>query len=871
MQGHRAHTAGRRFLKRLGVSLLMAVLFGCVLGLLVYLRAPRTAATRGEDSPAWVPSAALEAAQAWLEGYERLSYDWRARELGARSDRPDEAVVVAIDDETLAEARQDDRPGVATWPWPRELVGGVAHRLVKEGALLVLVDLPFPELSPSTCHDPRQPAQPLSPDDAAFHAWLQKEPGKALLSFSWEALGSRVLPPASRLWPYRVRVGTYATTDEARSRAQAVLAMQRPAFVIPAGKQVEVWSGATDEADARAQGARLGASAAAIEERRAADDAYRLGPTDLFVSLAAVHVQGLDAAKLVEVRQLEHPVAPLLGGGTGFGAVTLPADPDGVVRAVPHLVAYTVRGERHVLPSLPLAAAMRLAGTRTLRYAQGRLHIGEAYSVPMDESGFSLLRWDAPTAGRGSRGSLARSIRAWNVLLNHFDVEAERPARFDNDLEGRTVVLTRTAGEPGHLRPTPIGLQTPGGAVLGQALVNILRSDGISRATPDLDLLLTVGLAFLGAFLALSLSFLLRSVRGAVLYVGFLIAVGAGYSAAAAYVFIQQRLWVAMAGPLMAMVGAFVVTILYAFSTERQIRDFVHNALGRYVSPEVAKLVARDLSLMQPERRQMSVYVCDIEGFTRLAEGLQPGQLVALFNEYLTELTAVVRSTAGQADKYIGDSVMAFWGAPVRTDRHAHLACEAALKMRAAVADKQDAWEKRYGRRLGIRAGIDTGELVVGDMGTELKSNYTVLGDSVGLAARFESVNKLYGTDVLVGDTTAKLASDAYVFRLVDQVRLKGRPQPVRVHELLARRGEITPRLQEQLALYEQALTAYHQRHFPEAHVLFQRAATEYKDPVAAVYAVRCARFIGTPPPADWDGVHGLEDLRSQAPHAAAA
>lgn len=870
MQGHRAHSAGRRFFKRLGVSLLVAVLFGCVLGLLVYLRAPRAAAPREEASPAWVPSSAVETAQEWLEGYERGTYDWRVRVLGERSVRPDEAVVVAIDDETLAEARQDDRPGVATWPWPRQLVGGMVHRLVEEGALLVLVDLPFPELSPSACIDPKLPALPLSADDASFHEWLERQPGRALLSFSWEAQGSRVLPPASRLWPYRVKVGAYATTTEARSRAQAVLAVQRPAFVIPAGKQVEVWGGATDEADARTLGGRLGAGTAVIEERRAADDAYRLGPTDLFVSLAAVHVPGLDASRLVEVRQLEHPVAPLLGGGTGFGAITLPADPDGVVRAVPHLVAYTVRGERHVLPSLPLAAAMRLAGTRKLRYAQGRLYVGDEYSVPMDESGFSLLRWDAPTAGRGSRGSLARSIRAWNVLLNVFDVEAERPARFDNDLEGRTVVLTRTSGDSAHLRPTPIGSQTPGGAILGQALVNILRSDGVTRATPDLDLLLTVGMAFLGAFLALSLSFLLRSVRGAVLYLGFLGAAGAGYAAAAAWFFIEQRLWIAMAGPLMAMVGAFAVTIGYAFSTERQVRDFVHNALGRYVSPEVARLVARDLSLMRPERRQMSVYVCDIEGFTRLSEGLAPEQLVGLFNEYLTELAAVVRSTAGQVDKYIGDAVMAFWGAPVRTDRHAHLACEAALKMQAAIADKQDVWEKKYGRRLGFRAGIDTGEVVVGDMGSELKSNYTVLGDSVGLAARFESVNKLYGTYVLVGDTTAKLASDGYVFRVVDQVRLKGRAQPVRVHELMGRHGEITPRVQEQLALYEQALTAYHQRHFPEAHILFQRAATEYQDPVAAVYVVRCARFIGTPPPADWDGVHGLEDVRSPPPAQAA-
>ncbi|WP_229908253.1 adenylate/guanylate cyclase domain-containing protein [Comamonas sp. JC664] len=866
MQGHRVHSAGRRFLKRLGVSLLMALLFGGVLGLLVYLRPAGVVAPR-DTSGAWVPTAVFDTAQGWLEGWERVTYDWRVRVLGERSERPDEAVVIAIDDETLAEARQDVRPGVAAQPWPRQLVGRLVHRLVQEGALFVLVDLPFTDLSPNACTG-ATPPNAMSCDDAAFAALLEKDPGRALLGFTWESQGSRVLPPANRLWPYRVKLGVYDAPAQAHARAQAVLAAQRPAFILPAGSQIEVWAGVTDAADGKALGARLGATTPIVEERRAADDAYRAGPTELFVAMAAVEVEGLDAAALIELRHLQHPVVPLLGAGAGFGATTLLADPDGQVRAIPHLVSHTLRGRRYILPSLPLAAAMRLAGTRTLRYADGTLHVGDAYAIPMSPSGLSLLRWDAPNVGRGSRGSLARSIRAWNVLLNVFDVADERPPRFENDLEGRTVILTKTAGEPGRVRATPLGPETPGGAILGQALANILRSDGITRASPDLDLLLTLGLAFLGAFLALSLSFLLRSVRGAVLYVGFLVAAGAGYAFGAAYVFVEQRLWVAMAGPLLAMVGAFVVTIRYAYGTERQIRDFVHNALGRYVSPDVARLVARDLSLMRPERRQMSVYVCDIEGFTRMSEGLPPEQLVGLFNAYLTEISAVVRSTAGQVDKYIGDSVMAFWGAPVRTDRHAHLACEAALKMREVLAECQDAWEKKYGHRLTFRAAVDTGELVVGDLGSAMKSNYTVLGDAVGLASRLEAINKVYGTHVLAGEVTAQLASGSYVFRMVDHVRFTGRAQPVRVHELVARRGELTPRMQEQLALHEQALTAYHQRRFAEAHALFERAAHDYLDTVAVLYAERCARFLVTPPPGDWDGVHGVD---ASGPSAAAA
>jgi adenylate cyclase len=199
---------------------------------------------------------------------------------------------------------------------------------------------------------------------------------------------------------------------------------------------------------------------------------------------------------------------------------------------------------------------------------------------------------------------------------------------------------------------------------------------------------------------------------------------------------------------------------------------------------------------------------------------------------------------------------MAFWGAPVRTDRHAHLACEAFLKMRALVQERLPVWEKKYGHAIQLRAGINSGEVVVGDMGTDLKSNYTVFGDAVGLASWLGGCNKFYGTMVLVGESTAQLARDAYVFREVDRVLVRNKPATIRLHELLGRHGEISPRMQEQLALYEQALTAYHQRRFDEALGLFERGASEYQDSVADVYAGRCRRFMVNAPAEDWDGVY---------------
>ena len=840
-------SAGRRFLKRLGFSLLQAAIFGSLVGLLVLLRPVRFV---DDEAGRTLLSGPAE----WLEGLERSAYDWLARELGERSERSDRVVLVAIDDATLGEARQSEHPGIASHPWPREIVGGMTSRLLDEGASLVLLDLPFPELSPRTCALPGLSPAGVADDDSSFRAQLDKKPGGSLLGFSWS--GDRALPPSGRLWTHRVRVGRFGALAQARPQVQAVLAHQRPAYVLPSGDGVEVWAGVSTEGEGVAFASLLGLQGPPlVRERRAADDAHRVTPVDLLVSMTEVQVEGLDVQRLPEARQLQHPVAPLLGERSGYGAVTRVADPDGRVRGIPHLVRYVPRqGESHVLPSLPLAAAMQLAGTRSLRYAKGRLHVGERFSIPMDATGYSLVRWDAPEVGRGGRGSLKRAIPAWNVLTNLFDVLEGVPPRNAHDLKDRVVVLTTTSRDAADFEPTPIGAMTPGGAVLAQSLVNLLQSEGIRRESRERDLVLTFGMAFLGAFLALTFSHRFRSVAGAGVYFLSLAAGAAAYLTFAWYVFMQQQLWLAVAGPLLAMGATFLATTVYAFRTEQEIRSFVNSALGRYVSPEVARRVTRDLSLMRPERRQMTVYFSDVEGFTRLSEQLPPEQLVAFLNEYLTEMTAVVRRNGGQVDKYIGDAVMAFWGAPVRTDRHAHEACESALQMREALIRHQDGWEKKYGHRIHFRAGINTGDVVVGDMGTQLKSNYTVMGDAVSAASRLEGANKAYGTFLLAGEATVALTRAEYVFREVDRVRARGGPQPGRIFELLTRRHELTPEQEVHLTLYGRALEAYHARRFDEALALFSQGLERFRDPVCSVYVQRCRQYAATPPPADWDG-----------------
>jgi len=230
---------------------------------------------------------------------------------------------------------------------------------------------------------------------------------------------------------------------------------------------------------------------------------------------------------------------------------------------------------------------------------------------------------------------------------------------------------------------------------------------------------------------------------------------------------------------------------------------FVTGVLGRYVSPEVARQVTRDLSLVRPERRRLTVCFVDIDGFGSLAAEMPPETLAVLLREFLSTATEVIRRSAGQVDKYVGDAVMAFWGAPVRTEDHARVACETVESLRVAMEARQADWEKRLGHRLPFRVGINTGEVVVGDLGSGLKSQYTVLGAAVNGAAALERLNRKLGTTVLVGHETAEAAGGEFVFREVAVLRSTSGGEPLRAMEFLGRVAALDDAARARLDAYQ--------------------------------------------------------------------
>ncbi len=862
-------SAARRFLGRLAFSFAQAALFGALVGGLVYFRVPRRVQEETRPSDRTLS----QQLRLWLEVLELQTYDWRAREL-ARDQRPsDDVVLASIDEEAVAHGRQSEDPKLAIQPWSRALLGSLFDQAQREGASGVLLDFLQPDLSPRTCAPPSPPGAPanseeaaarrekalLREDDESYRRQLDARPGHSTLAFNWSAEPPPPVTPP--LFPWLLFVGDRPSEPDSRDLVRRVLADGRPAYVIPDGKRVRVYAGVAGDDEARTVAVQWGLKDAPEIRQRpgpegAGPDRYRYNSERLLVSLSEVQVEGLRPEGLLVARSLQPPVAPLLGEKSQYGSVRLRGDADGRVRAVPHLVNYPVDGTPHLLPSLALAAAMQRAGTRALRYDGERLHVGDAYSVAMDENGFALLQWDAPEAGRGSRGSLRRDFSAWRLVQNLTNRQLAQPPRHDNELKDKVVILADTSSYSTDFRRTPIGERVSGAAIQGQALVNLFRSSGVSRAERRVDLAATVACAFIGAFLALTLSGRFRSLVGAVTYFASLALAAGAYVYFARHLFLSQQLWLALVGPLGAMAGAFGFTTLYAVRTEREVKDFVARLLGRYAAPEVVRRVWRDLTLMRPERREMTVYFCDIDGFTKISEALDPELSVALLGEFLTEMTAVVRGNRGQVDKYIGDSLMAFWGAPIRTDQHATLACQSALQMREALAGRRKEWEERYGYTLEFRAGLASGPVVVGDMGSAHKSNYTATGAAVNLAWWLEGANRFYGTYVLVSESAAAAAAESFVFREVDRVRLRGHPRGVRVFELLGAAGAVPQEKTALLSLFLPAITAYQERNFTEALQLFQKCVDRFQDAVSALYVTRCSQHLAWPPPVDWDGLH---------------
>jgi adenylate cyclase len=306
----------------------------------------------------------------------------------------------------------------------------------------------------------------------------------------------------------------------------------------------------------------------------------------------------------------------------------------------------------------------------------------------------------------------------------------------------------------------------------------------------------------------------------------------------------------------------YLAIVVYRFFTEEKEKRWVKAAFGQYVSPKVLDILMADPSKLDlgGERREMTVLFSDVAGFTSISERMDPDQLVVLLNRYLTAMTEVVFEYDGYLNKYMGDGIMAFWNSPLRQVNHAELACRTALKSRDRLKTFNEELQKEGLVALKARIGLNTGTMVVGNMGSRQKSDYTVMGDNVNLGSRLEGANKAFGTEIMISEFTADSVSELFEVRFLDIIRVPGKAKPVKTYELLGEKGSVSPLWAQVLPVYHQAIQEFGAQQFQSAKTKFLEVLKILgQDKPCETYIQRAEVFMLNPPPKDWDGVFELK------------
>ncbi len=526
---------------------------------------------------------------------------------------------------------------------------------------------------------------------------------------------------------------------------------------------------------------------------------------------------------------------PMLATATaGAGHVNVVRDDDGKVRRVYAAIEHAGR----LYQALGLVLAGRLHEPPigpTYVGGETRMAFGER-DLPVDRRGVATLGWLGP------RGTF-RTVSAADVLDGTVPREV---------IAGKAVLVGYTDAARDRVA-SPFDPSVPGVEVHATLAWNALHG-GLMRMAPLAATPLAVLL--LGALLTLLQLRRIRHRRAWIAGAGALVLI-AGWLIAAFLLF-ADGLIVSVALPVAALVVAALASTTAALATEGREKARLKAAFSQYVADALVERIIDDPSRIQlgGVRREITVLFSDIRGFSRFAEQMEPEALSAFLNEYLTPMTHRVLDEGGMLDKYIGDAVMGVYGAPLELADHAVHACRSALAMQAELIELNRRWCARGLPEIRIGIGLNSGVVSVGNMGSEVRFDYTVMGDVVNLGARLEALTKEYRTGILCGETTRSLAGDAFVFRELDLVRVKGRAGTVRIFELIGPNcgGAVDAAA---LARWDRALAAWRAREWQEAEALLVALHVGHPDdgPVA-VLLERARALAADPPGADWDGVY---------------
>ncbi len=546
------------------------------------------------------------------------------------------------------------------------------------------------------------------------------------------------------------------------------------------------------------------------------------------------------------------PLAKAAPVGGFFNSIT---DGDGVVRSLPLLAEY--QGKYY--ESLALGMFRMLAGSPAVapgysnekflsRSYQGMDRVllkqgDKSLAIPVDEKVSTLV----PYRGRGGvNGGSFQYISASDVLSGRLPPQK---------LKDKIILLGTTAPGLLDLRVTPVGETYPGVETHANLISGLL--DGKVLLKPDYSLGYdVVMLTLAGLVLAFGLPLLtaLRAVGLSVVVISVLAAVNF-------WLYLTYGLVLPLAASLTMAVTAFALNMSFGYFVESRSKRELANLFGTYVPPELVDEMVKDPDAysMKATNRELTVMFCDMRGFTKMSEQMEPTQLQELLTGVFSRLTSLIRGNRGTIDKYMGDCVMAFWGAPVETPDHAHLAVKSAMEMANAVRDINADHRARGLPEIGIGIGLNTGTMCVGDMGSNIRRAYTVIGDSVNLGSRLEGLSKAYGVDIVVSETTRALSPD-FAWQELDRVRVKGKEQAVAIFWPMAPLNRLKEETGNELKTWQNFIKAYRAQNWDQADVLLiNLMRMNAKKYLYQLYSERVASMRLLPFDPEWDGATNFE------------
>lgn len=521
-------------------------------------------------------------------------------------------------------------------------------------------------------------------------------------------------------------------------------------------------------------------------------------------------------------------------------------DFDGIVRRVPMIVEYggayyeslslavvrTVLGSPKLLPGFATAGNDKdYAGLEWLELSMPQ----SSLSIPVDSEVSALVPY------RGARATF-KYVSVTDVLKERIPL---------GELKNKIILVGTSAPGLMDMRSTPVDEVYPGVEIHANMISGML-NQSIKSSPPYVMGLEVLLLLIVGGALSLLLP-LLNPLQDTLIVSLALLATVVINGLAWQY----GNIALPLAGGLMMIIVLFALNMSYGYFVESRTKRQITSLFGQYVPKEVVSEMSErpEQVSMEGEGREMTILFSDVRGFTTISEGLDPKELSLLMNEFLTPLSRVVYKHRGTIDKYMGDCIMAFWGAPLPDEQHAHHAIVAGLEMLKALEALQPHFKERGWAPIHVGVGINTGRVSVGNMGSEVRVAYTVMGDAVNLASRLEGITKEYGVGIVVGENT-KEAVPGFIYRELDLVKVKGKDKPVAIFEPLGLVGEVGKDALEEMKLFQQALRSYHKQEWDQAELqLFNLQKMSPQTKLYQVYAERVVYFRNNPPGADWDGV----------------